>query len=757
VRSYATNSLGTSYGKEKVFKTTAYDLPSVDSVAVTNIGVTQVSLSSNLKNAGSAPKGEKGFVYSKTLNPTIADSKYTDSTYFWNGSSYSTIITNLAAGTLYHVRAYAKNPTGIVYSADKVFTTLGYSAPKLDTTQVSNIGYTYASLNSYITSDGGKTVSEGGFVYATKTGPTISDTKVTATLTPTNGTYYLYGYPSTLIAGQTYYVRSYATNSLGTSYGKEKVFKTTTYDLPSVDSVKVTNIGVTLVSLSSNLKNTGSAPNGEKGFVYSKTLNPTIADSKYTDNTNFWNGSSYSTVITNLVAGTLYHVRAYAKNQTGIVYSADRSFTTFGYSAPKMDSTTVSGISYNYAYGDAYFSDGGKVILEDGFVYSPTNVAPTINDTKISIGSFTPDQNGHYELSGFLNNLIAGTTYYIRSYARNSLGTSYSPVAHFSTLSYKMPVIDTLTVGDVSQTTADLISNVVTNGNDPTSENGFVYGDNSGPTIANTKVLANTGQSNGRYSYTLTGLSPSHTYYVRSYIKNSIGISYSSEKKITTSTPSVPVIELVNVQGGTFQMGSNDSQDGAAPVHSVTLSDFYMGKNVVTQAQWKAVMGNNPSYFKGDNLPVEQVSWNDVQDFLSKLNTLSGKNYRLPTEAEWEYAARGGSKSQRYTYSGSNTLSDVAWYVDNSGGSTHAVGTKQPNELGLYDMSGNVWEWCSDWYGDYSSDAQTNPTGPISGSDRVSRGGGWADIARICRTALRYDYTPGIRNGEIGFRLCSSK
>lgn len=215
-------------------------------------------------------------------------------------------------------------------------------------------------------------------------------------------------------------------------------------------------------------------------------------------------------------------------------------------------------------------------------------------------------------------------------------------------------------------------------------------------------------------------------------------------------------IEMMAVKGGTFQMGSNDIQDyGAAPVHSVTLSDFYIGKYEVTQAQWKAVMGNNPSLFKGDDLPIEQVSWKDVQKFFGNLNVKTGKRYRLPTEAEWEYAARGGNKSKGYTYAENNMPSNIAWFRDNSSSQTHPVGQKQPNELGLYDMSGNVWEWCSDWYGEnyYANSPKTNPTGPSSGSYRVYRGGCWGSGARNCRVPGRSGDTPGYRGSTLGFRL----
>ena len=221
--------------------------------------------------------------------------------------------------------------------------------------------------------------------------------------------------------------------------------------------------------------------------------------------------------------------------------------------------------------------------------------------------------------------------------------------------------------------------------------------------------------------------------------------------------------DMVGVEAGTFTMGGTSEQGSDAeydekPTHQVTLThNYYIGKTEVTQALWKAVMGSNPSYFKGDNLPVECVSWNDCQTFISKLNAATGKRFRLPTEAEWEFAARGGKKSKGYKYSGGNILGNVAWYYDNSKSKTHAVGTKIPNELGIYDMSGNVYEWCSDWYGNYSSSSQTNPTGPSSGSYRVCRGGSWFSFAGNCRSSFRCDSYPDIGDYYLGLRLVLSE
>jgi formylglycine-generating enzyme required for sulfatase activity len=214
--------------------------------------------------------------------------------------------------------------------------------------------------------------------------------------------------------------------------------------------------------------------------------------------------------------------------------------------------------------------------------------------------------------------------------------------------------------------------------------------------------------------------------------------------------------EMVFVEGGTFQMGSDTGEDDEKPVHSVTLSSFNIGKYEVTQSQWKAVMGNNPSHFSGcDDCPVETVSWNDVQNFIRKLNAQTGQNYRLPTEAEWEYAAKGGKSSKGYTYSGSNELNSVAWYSDNSGDKTHNVGGKKSNELGIFDLTGNVWEWCSDWYGTYSSYSETDPTGASSGESIVLRGGGYGNSKsrNRCRPANRISVGPAYRDDWSGFRL----
>ena len=229
---------------------------------------------------------------------------------------------------------------------------------------------------------------------------------------------------------------------------------------------------------------------------------------------------------------------------------------------------------------------------------------------------------------------------------------------------------------------------------------------------------------------------------------------------------------MVHVRGGTFMMGctreQQDCDDDEKPVHEVQVDDFEIGRYEVTQALWEAVMGDNPSQFKGcGQCPVEQVSWDDVQMFLLELNDMTGEQYRLPTEAEWEYAARGGQEGKGHQYAGSRIVGKVGWYQGNSGRKTHPVGEKRPNELGVYDMSGNVWEWVQDCYKESYRGAPTDGRARESRScsyydsileetvknARVLRGGSWNSVPRILRSASRYGYTAGVRNFYLGFRL----
>ncbi len=225
--------------------------------------------------------------------------------------------------------------------------------------------------------------------------------------------------------------------------------------------------------------------------------------------------------------------------------------------------------------------------------------------------------------------------------------------------------------------------------------------------------------------------------------------------------------KMIFVEHGSFTMGATPEQEdpynGEKPAHKVTLTkDYYMGETQVSQVLWEAVMGNNLSCFEGEERPVESVSWNECQEFIRELNRklrsqLHGKSFRLPTEAEWEFAARGGNKSCGYQYSGSDDLDEVACYSGNSDSETCDVASFAPNELGIYDMSGNVCEWCHDWYGSYNRSSQTDPKGPSSGSNRVIRGGSWRGVVRVCRLSFRYYRSPDDSDFNLGLRLALSE
>ena len=246
---------------------------------------------------------------------------------------------------------------------------------------------------------------------------------------------------------------------------------------------------------------------------------------------------------------------------------------------------------------------------------------------------------------------------------------------------------------------------------------------------------------------------------------NSIDLVSNQNIKIISNSESITLhgIEFILVKGGEYKMGFQSSRDGidddmkeAKPLHSVKLNDYYIGKYPVTQEQWLSFMEGNPSYFRGSVYnPVENVCWYDCIEFIEKLNKTGNKLFRLPTEAEWEFAARGGRASEGFRFSGSNNLEKIAWYGENAGKRTHPVGKKAPNELGIFDMSGNVWEWCNDWYDEayYNHSPFNNPYGPKTGKCKVLRGSSWYDLKNLNRIAIRYKLYPKARYFDIGLRL----
>lgn len=361
----------------------------------------------------------------------------------------------------------------------------------------------------------------------------------------------------------------------------------------------------------------------------------------------------------------------------------------------------------------------------------------------------------------------------------------------------EIPTIVTQEVTDVDINTAKVNYEVVNDGGAEVTSRGVCWDTIQNPTIDNDKT--NDGTGIGTFTSELSNLISQKTYYVRAYAVNSAGVAYGEEKSFKTlngndngndngddngnddnddegyveeyddlNNLNITIdgvsFKMVFVEGGTFNMGAqstdpeglnydSEAYDREAPVHSVTLSDYYVGETEVTQELWETVMRYNLSHTEGPQKPVEQVTWVECQSFVDGLNEITGKKFRLLTEAEWEFAARGGNKSQAYKYSGSNVLDDVAWYKNNSGNESHDVKTKAPNELGIYDMCGNVLEWCQDLFGNYSANEQIDPTGATSGSDYVIRGGSFLAAESYNRVTLRnFLFSSGVSLG-IGFRI----
>ena len=701
---------------------------------------------------------ERGVCWGKAPNPTI------DDFHVANGSGkggYACTLTDLEPDQKYYYRAYAQDGGKYVYAQDEKNFTTKNGLVTLTTVAATNIGSTYATLGGVV-NDNGMPILERGVCYGLEPGTSIEGLHAASTDSTNTFAVALTGLENETL----YYYKAYVKPQLGSIvYGEELTF-TTLDGRPVVSTGDIAYITATSAKCWGEVTDEGHAPVLERGFCWSKEENPTLEDLPH-----IASGSGvgvFDVELTGLELNTTYHVWAYATSVLGTRYGNKMDFTTKD-GVAKVTTGSVTNITATSATCSGEVTDdGGFAVTERGICWT-ISPNPTLEDLPhIASGSGV----GVFDVE--LTGLGLNTTYHVWAYATNALGVRYGEEKTFTTKDGVVKVT-TGNVTDITATSATCSGNVTDDGGSAVTERGICWSTSPNPTLENAQYVA-AGNGTGEFSAILTGLEEGTTYHVRAYAVNSNGTPfYGTDVSFTTLIPPMTFtvngvsFTMIPVEGGTFWMGAqstnpngqnydSEAQSWESPVHQVTLSDYYMGETEVTQALWQAVMGSNPSYFSGSNLPVEQVSWNDCQQFVTKLNQLcasqlNGRQFRLPTEAEWEYAARGGKQSRGYKYSGSNTLGNVAWYGDNSGSTTHAVGTKQANELGLYDMSGNVYEWCSDWYGSYGSGAQTDPTGPSSGSYRVYPSGGWYGIATCCRVSFRSYAPPDNAYNGLGFRL----
>lgn len=550
VRAYATNSDGTGYGNELSFTTTA-SLASITTKTVTYITPNSASCGGNITNNGGMEITARGVCWSTEHNPSIDDQHTDDGA---GTGDFNSEITGLTANVKYYVRAYATNSYGTSYGNEVEFTTQ-MGMPTVSTKSVTGITATTASCGGEVTNSGGGTVSARGVCWSASENPTIADNHTTDGTGVGEFTSSITG----LTNNVTYYVRAYATNSNGTSYGEERSF-TTQEGLAVVTTTDVTNVTATSATSGGEVTNDGGFSITARGVCWSTSQNPTTTDAHTSDGTGM---GTFSSSITNLTYNTTYYLRAYATNSKGISYGEEKTFTTSKL-APTITTTEVTSITTNSAIsGGNVTSDGGATVTARGVCYG-TSQNPTIS------GTHTSDGNGSGEFTSTLTDLTANTTYYVRAYATNSEGTSYGAQKTFTTTqSTSLPEVTTYQVTEIGATTATCGGYVVSDGGSTVTSRGVCWSTEHNP-VLNTNYMTHDGSGTGEFTSSITGLSPNTTYYVRAYASNSVGTNYGEEKSFTTNDglPVVTTAEVTSITQTTAICGGNVTSDGGLAVTS---------------------------------------------------------------------------------------------------------------------------------------------------------------------------------------------
>ena len=545
VRAFAWNSTGAIYGEEYSF-TTPYK-PTLSTLEVEEVTSVSAVCGGEITDDGNATITQRGLCWSTHENPTIEDStSVVDSVGI---GTFKSEMTKLTPGTLYYVRAYATNAAGTTYGEELSFTTL--NVPVLKATEIANVTQETVVCSGSILDNAGADVTEQGFCWSTTSQPTIENEKITATAENGLGDFSIT--ISGLQWGTTYYVRSYATNSVGTAYGDETSF--TTWTLPTITTNATTNVTDVSVDCGGTIVSDGGTDITEKGLCWNNSANPTIENEKL-----ILNGEDFSGTITGLTDGIVYYVRAYATNAVGTMYGEEQTFTTL--TVPTVETYNAENVSYTTASAKAkVIADGGATVTERGFCYSTSNTNPTLSDGKITVGNGTGNFN--YSFTGLTDN----TTYYIRSYATNSVGTAYGNTINFTTIEIIAPTVAATTATNVSYTSVTLGGNVTNENGATVTERGVCYGTSTNPTINDNKVTAENGT--GTFTVSVANLADGVTFYARAYAINERGITYGEAVSFTTTKITAPMVTTTiasNISYTSVTLGGNVIAENGASV-----------------------------------------------------------------------------------------------------------------------------------------------------------------------------------------------
>ena len=551
-RAYATNGAGTAYGNEITFTTLAASSPVITTAAITSLTATSVTAGGNVTAVGDPAITERGIVYGSSLNPSISSNTKIADTEITTGA-FTASITSLTPNTSYHVRAYATNSLTTVYGDDVLFTT-AIALPTVTTTSISDVTTATASSGGTVSNAGGGTISTQGVCWSTSTEPTTALTTKTVDGTTSPFTSALTGLTSNTL----YYFRAYATNSAGTAYGTEYSFTTVTIVAPAVTTTAISTVTSTTASSGGNVTDNGGAAITERGIVFGTSPSPTTADTKVTDGAASL--GAFTSSLTGLTPNTTYYIRAYASNGTQTGYGEDVTFVTVA-AAPIVTTAAITLLTATSATsGGNVTSDQGAAITERGIVYGSTLNPTTTSDTKITDEATTTGS-----FSSLLSVLTPNTTYHVRAYAMNSMGTSYGEDVLFTT-AVDLPTVTTTAISAILSTTATSGGTVTNTGGGTITVQGVCWSTSTAPTTA--LATKTTDGTTSPFTSSITGLSPGDTYYVRAYATNSAGTSYGSEVTFTTPLviPTLTTTAISAIATTTATSGGTVTSNGGAAI-----------------------------------------------------------------------------------------------------------------------------------------------------------------------------------------------